>query len=113
MFLAELDRLARTRTSFAFETTLSGRAHAGRLQQWKAAGYRIEIAYLRVASTELALKRIASRVRQGGHNVPRADVIRRFGRSWSNFSRIYRPLADAWWAYDNSGVKPMLLESSS
>jgi len=113
VFLAELDRLARGRTSFAFETTLSGRAHAGRLQQWKAAGYRIEIAYLRVASTELALKRIASRVRQGGHNVPRADVIRRFGRSWSNFSRIYRPLADAWWAYDNSGVKPMLLESSS
>ena len=113
VFLAELDRLARGRTSFAFETTLSGRAHAGRLQQWKAAGYRIEIAYLRVASTELALKRIASRVRQGGHNVPRADVIRRFGRSWSNFSRIYQPLADAWWVYDNSGVKPMLLESSS
>lgn len=113
VFLAELDRLARARTRFAFETTLSGRVYASRLRQWKADGYRIEIAYLRVASTALALKRIASRVRQGGHNVPREDVIRRFDRSWSNFLELYRPLADAWWVYDNSGVTPVLFETNS
>ena len=113
VFLAELDRLARVGTSFAFETTLSGRVYAARLRKWKAAGYRIEIAYLRIASTELALKRIASRVRQGGHNVPREDVIRRFDRSWTNFLRVYQPLADAWWVYDNSGVSPILLDTNS
>ena len=112
VFLAELDRLARAGTSFAFETTLSGRVYATRLRKWKAADYRVEITYLRIASTELALKRIATRVKQGGHNVPREDVIRRFDRSWTNFSRVYRPLADAWWVYDNSGVTPILLESS-
>jgi len=58
------------------------------------------------------LKRIASRVRQGGHNVPKEDVIRRFGRSWTNFVRVYRPLADDWWVYDNSGMSPRLLESN-
>jgi predicted ABC-type ATPase len=110
VFLAELDRLARSRTSFAFETTLSGRVYSGRLRKWKAAGYRVEIAYLKIDSTELALKRIAGRVRQGGHNVPREDVIRRFSRGWNIFSRIYRPLADAWWVYDNSGLTPILLE---
>ena len=113
VFLAELDRLARTRTSFAFETTLSGRAYVGRFRKWRAAGYRIEIAYLKIDSRELALKRIAARVKQGGHNVPRADVIRRFDRSWINFSHVYRPLVDAWWVYDNSGVAPMLMESSA
>jgi len=112
VFLAELDRLAAAKTSFAFETTLSGRGYAARLRTWKAAGYRIEIAYLRIASTELALKRIASRVRQGGHNVPKEDVIRRFERSWANFSRVYRPLADAWSVYDNSGETPQLQEHS-
>jgi predicted ABC-type ATPase len=110
VFLAELDRLARGRTSFAFETTLSGRVYAGRLRRWKAAGYRIEIMYLRIDSPQLALRRIAARVRQGGHNVPRHDVLRRFQRSWANFERIYRPLADIWSVYDNSGSDPDLVE---
>ncbi len=113
VFLAELDRLARGQTSFAFETTLSGRVYASRLRKWKAAGYRIEIAYLKIDSPELALKRIAARVRQGGHDVPKGEVIRRFSRSWINFVRVYRPLADAWWVYDNSGVTPILLDCSS
>jgi len=113
VFLAELDRLARARTSFAFETTLSGRVYAGRLRTWKAAGFRIEIAYLQIASAELALNRIAARVRQGGHDVPRQDVLRRFARSWVNFLHLYRPLADAWSAYDNSAETPRLLERNA
>ena len=46
------------------------------LQAWKQAGYRIEMGYLRLRSAQLALRRIAARVRQGGHDVPRADVVR-------------------------------------
>jgi hypothetical protein len=45
--------------------------------------------YLRLRSAELALRRIAARVRQGGHDVPRADVLRRFSRGRENFQRIY------------------------
>jgi predicted ABC-type ATPase len=82
------------------------------LQRWKAAGRRIEIAYLRISSPELALRRIAARVKQGGHNVPRQDVLRRFTRSWTNFENQYRLLADAWSVYDNSGRTPKLLERS-
>jgi predicted ABC-type ATPase len=83
-----------------------------RLLSWKQAGYRVEIVYLRLRSTQLALRRIAARVRQGGHNVPRADVIRRFSRGWENFQRVYRPLADNWAVYDNSGDEPKILEKS-
>ncbi len=110
LFLAELDRLARARADFAFETTLSGLVYLRRLERWKAAGYRLEIIFLRLPSPGLALRRIAARVRQGGHNVPRADVLRRFERSWNNFSRYYRPLADRWEVYDNSQRTPRLLE---
>ncbi|MBU6485417.1 MAG: AAA family ATPase [Betaproteobacteria bacterium] len=110
VFLAELDRLARTHTSFAFETTLSGRTYASRLGNWKASGYRVEIVYLKIDSPQLALKRIAARVKQGGHDVPREDVLRRFARSWANFDRIYRSLADAWMVYDNSGSESRLLQ---
>jgi len=110
LFLAELDRLARARADFAFETTLSGLVYLRRLKRWKASSYRIEITYLRLSSPQLALRRIAARVRQGGHNVPRADVLRRFTRGWTNFQRFYRPLANAWAVYDNSGDAPRLIE---
>ncbi len=110
LFLAELDRLARAHVDFAFESTLSGLTYLRRLKRWKAAGYRLEIIYLRLASPRLALRRIAARVRQGGHDVPRADVLRRFTRGWLNFQRFYRPLADRWEVYDNSQTMPRLLE---
>src|SRR5213076_1207223 len=112
VFLAGLDRLADAHTSFSFETTLSGHAYVRRLAKWRAAGYRIEIAYLKIDSPQIALKRIAARVKQGGHDVASEDVLRRFGRSWKNFVAIYRPVADAWVVYDNSGVEPRLLEQS-
>jgi len=112
LFLRELDRFAKARLDFAFESTLSGVVYLRRLKQWKAAGYRVEIIYLRLSSPQLALRRIAARVKQGGHNVPRRDVLRRFARSWSNFQAAYRLLADAWAVYDNSGRAPRLIERS-
>jgi predicted ABC-type ATPase len=110
LFLRELDRLANNGNDFAFESTLSGLGYVSRLKRWKAAGRRIEIVYLRISSPQLALRRIAARVKQGGHNVPRRDVLRRFTRSWNNFEKHYRLLADAWSVYDNSARKPILLE---
>jgi predicted ABC-type ATPase len=108
--LAELDRLVAARDDFAFESTLSGLAYVGRLKRWKEAGYFIKVVFLKLASPELALKRIAARVRQGGHDIPEADVLRRFTRSVENFEKLYKPLADAWELYDNTGVEPIRLE---
>jgi predicted ABC-type ATPase len=111
MVLGEIDRLVAARVDFAFETTLSGLTYVHRLRSWKRAGYRIDIVYLKLSSSRLALRRVAARVRQGGHNVPQADVLRRFVRGWDNFQRVYRSLADSWAVYDNSGRAPRLLES--
>jgi len=110
LLLSELERLAAARLDFAFESTLSGLTYAPRLRAWKAAGYRVEIVFLRLASARLALRRIAERVRQGGHPVPAEDVRRRFLRGWRNFEVTYRPLADAWAVYDNSAEQFQLIE---
>jgi predicted ABC-type ATPase len=110
LVLNELDRLAAERAEFAFETTLSGLGYVKRISEWKRKGYSVEIAYLRIVSTRLALTRVAARVRQGGHDVPAADVVRRFERGWVNFLTVYKPLADEWTVYENSGTKPILLE---
>lgn len=109
LVLKELDRLASSGTDFAFESTLSGMTYIARLQRWKTAGYRIEMIYLTLPSPRIALNRIGARVRQGGHDVPKREVLRRFRRSWQNFQKLYRPLADLWWVYDNSGDRPQLI----
>ena len=92
------------------EFPLSGIGHVSRLRQWKEWGYRIEIIYLTLPSSKIVLRRIASRVEQGGHGNPKADVRRRFERSWKNCRELYMPIADGWMVYDNSGGKPILIE---
>jgi len=110
LLLLELSRLVKLRRHFSFESTLSGRTYLHLLQSWKATGYTIRIVFLSLSSPELALQRIAARVEQGGHDVPRIEVIRRFHRSWQNFQKLYCPLADTWSVYENSGDAPRLLE---
>lgn len=111
LFLQELDRLAGSDESFAFETTLSGLIYAARLRRWKAMGYHVEMIFVRLSSPALALKRVALRVKRGGHDVTRSDVLRRFERGWKNFQTIYQALADGWGIWDNSGSRPRLLET--
>ncbi len=100
-----LERLRELRASgqdFAFETTLSSRSFALFLRQAKEAGYRVLLYYVTLPSPELAVERVALRVRQGGHNIPKNDVMRRFERSLLNFHTLYRPLVDRWEVLDNS-----------
>ena len=110
LFLRELDRLAAAKADFAFESTLSGVSLAGKLRLWKENGYRVEIVYLMLPSVQLALRRISARVKQGGHDVPKPDVIQRFRRSLINFESIYSALADAWALYNNAGDTPQLVK---
>ena len=110
LMLQELNRHFSARQSFAFETTLSGRGYLRLIDQWQAVGYRVKLIFLRLDSPEEAIARVAQRVRQGGHNVPCADVLRRFVRGWKNFQEHYRALADRWEVYDNSGATPTRVE---
>jgi len=111
--LAELDRLAAARLDFAFESTLSGLAYLNRIKRWKSNGYRIEIIFLKLQSPQIAFRRIAARVKQGGHNVSRTDVLRRFDRGWKNFTNVYRLQAGLWTVYDNSGDNPKWIGSKA
>jgi predicted ABC-type ATPase len=111
IFLAELNRLCAARIDFAFESTLSGLAHAERMKRFKDLGYEIDIHFLRISNPRLSMSRVAARVKQGGHNVPKADILRRFDRGWANFQTVYRPLANFWAVYDNSGSRPLVVET--
>lgn len=64
--------------SFAFETTLSGLTYAQQIPRWQAVGYVVELFFLSLPSADMAVERVAERVRQGGHNVPEQVIRRRF-----------------------------------
>lgn len=105
--------MAAAKMNFAFETTLSGHSYLPLLKRWKAEGYHIEIIYLRLKSALLSLQRVADLVRQGGHNIPEATIVRRFDRGWENFLNHYQALADQWAIYENSSEVPELLQKKN
>ena len=113
ILLEELDRLAKARVDFAFETTLSGRTYVERIKTWQRNGYQVELAFLRLESVDLSLKRVALRVRQGGHHVLDEDVRRRFKRGLVNFDDPYKSIVDSWALYDNTGSVPLLIDRSN
>jgi predicted ABC-type ATPase len=95
------------------ETTLSGKSFARTIQIAKLAGYAVAIQMVFVDSPFASVERVARRVRSGGHDVPRHDILRRFPRSLSNFWNIYRPLADRWLIAYNSGQVPISVATFS
>jgi predicted ABC-type ATPase len=110
VMLERLDQLATARESFAFETTLSGRTYAKWIRALKDGGYVFHVFFVTLRNADLAIERVKSRVRLGGHSVSDAIIRRRFGAGIRNFFELYRPLADNWSVYDNStGPVPILV----
>jgi len=100
--LERMRRLAAAREDFAFETTLAGRSFVPWLTNLKASGYHVHVLFLSLESADLAVNRVAARVRLGGHDVPEDTVRRRYARGLRNFVRLYMPLATSWQLFDNS-----------
>ena len=113
LVLSEIRRAIRAGESFAFESTLSGRTYRSLLRDARANGYSLHLFYLWLPSPRLALARIRDRVDAGGHDVPAADVWRRYPRSIRNFFTWYAPTVDTVHFFDNSGEKPRLVFHSA
>ncbi|MDH4477605.1 MAG: hypothetical protein QE274_14115 [Verrucomicrobiaceae bacterium] len=101
LLLEEARSLMEAKSSFAIESTLSGKTYVALIREAKARGYRFLLHYIVIGSATQAVGRVALRVKLGGHHVPEDDVRRRFGRSRSHFLRDYLPLADEWVLWDN------------
>ena len=106
LFVKRLMELRARRASLAFETTLSGRGHVKVLHDFRQCGYRIELNYLWIPSAEFSAGRVASRVANGGHNIPAEAIARRYVKSICNLRELYLPLADYAAIWNNSAEKP-------
>lgn len=110
LMLREINECVTRGENFAFETTLSGVAYLRHIQEWQKLDYHVGLFFLSLPSVDLAIGRVAERVRQGGHNIPEPVICRRFSAGRTNFDNYYRTAVDAWALYDNAGDEPVMLE---
>ena len=109
LMLRRLRELADQRVDFAFETTLASRSFAPWLHDLIASGYEVHLVFLWIPSPDLAVARVAERVRRGGHNVPEEIIRRRYFAGIQNFFTLYRPLANRWRIIDNGSAVPTVI----
>jgi predicted ABC-type ATPase len=107
--IEQIRSLSAQHRDFGFETTLSGKTYVKLFLDLKKKGYRIHLFFLWLANANLAIERIAERVRLGGHHIPDAVVRRRFDKGLLNFFHLYKPLLNSWAFFDNSDDKPRLI----
>lgn len=85
---------------FTQETTLSGHRVFNTVKKAIEKGYYIRLYYVGLNTVEESIVRIENRVKKGGHNIPDADVIRRFQKRFEDLTTIL-PYCDEATFYDN------------
>jgi predicted ABC-type ATPase len=109
VLLKRMKELIRDRRDFGFETTLAGKTYRPVWEHMKQRGYALHLFYLWLPSVDMAVARVAARVRQGGHNVPEPTIRRRFDVGLRNLFEVYLPLCESWQLFDNSTTEPRIV----
>ena len=113
LMLERISALMEARTTFALETTLSTRSYESLIKKAHKAGYQVELLFFWLSSPEVAIRRVAKRVSEGGHNIP-ADVIRRrYFAGIRNLFSIYSHVVDRWMLIDNNEGRSVVLAESN
>lgn len=105
IMLRRIDALLRDGRSFAFETTLASKSFSRLIARAQTAGYVVSLLYVALPSADLARRRVARRVKEGGHSIPDEVIERRFTRSLENLMYRYRRMVNEWIVYDNAELK--------
>jgi predicted ABC-type ATPase len=109
LVLERLDELERQRADFAVETTLASRSLAARIARLRQSGYHFRLIFAFLPDADTAVRRVAGRVLQGGHDIPEETIRRRYRAGINNFFHLYQPLADKWSVYDTTQFAPPTL----
>jgi predicted ABC-type ATPase len=103
MMLKRIKNLLEGRKSFAFETTLSTRSYVKFIEKAKQLDYQVTCLFFLLDSEELAISRVATRVKEGGHHIPEDVIRRRYKSGLKNFFNLFLPRVDNWLFVNNSG----------
>lgn len=105
LMLKRIDFLLEHRESFSIETTLATKSYVSLVNRAHELGYMVHLIYFWLETPELAINRVAERVRKEGHNIPTDVVERRYKAGINNLFKLFRSQTDLWVIYDNSDSK--------
>lgn len=97
------------RRDFSIETTLGGKNVLRQMETAKNAGFQVDLYYVGLKNVDLHVLRVQNRVKEGGHDIPEEDIIRRYVTSRQNLPEAMR-LADRSFIFDNSHVYQLQAE---
>lgn len=89
--------------NFAFETTLSTRSYVHFIDRAKEMDYQVTCLFFWLNSEELAISRVKTRVKEGGHHIPEDVIRRRYKSGLRNFFNLFLNKVDNWLFVNNSG----------
>jgi predicted ABC-type ATPase len=98
-----LERAIDQRLDFNFETTLGGNTMPRLLAEAASRGIQVRVFYVGLASADAHIERVRQRVRAGGHDIPEADIRRRYRHSLLNLVQLLPALTELR-VYDNSAT---------
>lgn len=101
LMLQRIDYLLERKDTFAIETTLATRSYVSLVRRAHEAGYQVVLLFFWLSSPEMAIERVAKRVREGGHNIPTETIVRRYWLGLQNFFNLFTPIVDSWMFFDN------------
>lgn len=102
IFLRRIEELLVQKQDLILETTMSGKYLIKIIQKAKQSGYFIDIFYLYLDNVVNNIARVQNRVYNGGHDIPKEDIIRRYYRSRKLFYEQYKAMADRWFLFFNA-----------
>lgn len=103
LMLKRIKKLLESGENFAFETTLSTRSYVQFIDRAKEMDYQVTCLFFWLNSEELAISRVKTRVKEGGHHIPEDVIRRRYKRGLRNFFNLFLNKADNWLFVNNSG----------
>lgn len=113
IMISRINDLLKEGMSFAFETTLASKSYKNKIELAKSKGYSVTLLFFWLQTIELAKNRVATRVLEGGHNIPNNVIERRYVNGIKNLFSIYLPIIDDVMIFDNSQSKSQLIASKS
>ena len=105
IFLNRINELIGEKKDFAVESTLASKSLANIIHKARKSGYKTNLIYFWLQNYEVAIERVAERVKLGGHNIPEEVIVRRYYRGINNFFEIYNKISDYWIVMDNTENK--------
>ena len=109
IMLARMDELLQKGDTFAFETTLATKSYKQKIEWAQANDYEVTLLFFWLDSPNMAKKRVAQRVAEGGHSIPSETIERRYHNGIANLFAIYIDMVDICYIFDNSEGRKELI----